>query len=135
VRLELEREDEVPQLFAVRAQVHQVLLNLILNAIHASGGREDGCVAVRVLRDTQEGGAGVVFEVADNGPGIAPEALERLFDPFFTTKGPDQGTGLGLTICQQLTANHDGSIEVRSREGEGATFRVHLPVGGDLSAP
>jgi signal transduction histidine kinase/CheY-like chemotaxis protein len=134
VRLELEREDDVPRLFAVRAQVHQVLLNLILNAIHASRGREEGCVVVRVLRDAQDGDEGVVFEVADNGAGIAPEALERLFDPFFTTKGPDQGTGLGLAICQQLTANHDGSIEVRTREGEGATFRVHLPVGSERAA-
>jgi len=84
---------------------------------------------VRVLSARLDGRAGVAFEVEDNGPGVAPEHLERIFDPFFTTKPPDQGTGLGLTICQQLVANHGGSLAVRSREGEGATFRVLLPCG------
>ena len=127
VALELESEETAPSLWAVRDQVHQVLLNLILNAIHASpaGGR----VVVRVLSARLDGRAGVAFEVEDDGPGVAPEHLERIFDPFFTTKPPDQGTGLGLTICQQLVANHGGSLAVRSREGEGATFRVLLPCG------
>jgi two-component system NtrC family sensor kinase len=127
VRLELEFEEGVPVISAVRDQVHQVLLNLILNAIHASGSQ--GRVLVRVLGAEMEGGPGVALEVEDQGPGIATEDLERIFDPFFTTKDPDQGTGLGLTICQQLVANHDGSIEVRSAPGAGATFRVLLPCG------
>ncbi len=130
VRLELERDDDAPDVYAVRDQLHQVLLNLLLNAIHACAGREDGCVVLRVLQARVDEEDGLAFEVEDNGPGIPTEALERLFDPFFTTKGPDQGTGLGLTICQQLIANHDGSIEVRSRDGEGALFRVLLPRGG-----
>jgi signal transduction histidine kinase/CheY-like chemotaxis protein len=127
VRLELEFEDGLPTVSAVRDQVHQVLLNLILNAIHASpsGAR----VLVRVLRAETDAGPAVALEVEDQGPGIATEDLERIFDPFFTTKDPDQGTGLGLTICQQLVANHDGSIEVRSAPDAGATFRVLLPCG------
>ena len=127
VTLELESEETAPGLWAVRDQVHQVLLNLILNAIHASPA--DGRVAVRVLCGRLDGRPGVAFEVEDEGAGIAPEHLERIFDPFFTTKPPDQGTGLGLTICQQLVANHGGSLAVRSREGRGATFRVLLPCG------
>jgi len=70
---------------------------------------------------------GVAIEVEDDGPGIDTEDLERIFDPFYTTKDPDRGTGLGLTICQQLVANHEGSIEVRSHPDQGATFRVLLP--------
>ncbi len=132
VELTQEHEPDLPHLHAVRDQIHQVLLNLVLNAIHASSGRDGGGhVHVRVLRAQTDDGEGVAFEVNDDGPGISPEALEHLFDPFFTTKGPDQGTGLGLSICQQLVANHDGSIEVRSREGEGASFRVVIPLGGD----
>ena len=132
VELTLEHDPDLPHLQAVRDQLHQVLLNLVLNAIHASSSRPGGGhVHVRVLRAETEDGKAVAFEVNDDGPGISPEALEHLFDPFFTTKGPDQGTGLGLSICQQLVANHDGSIEVRSREGEGASFRVVLPAGDD----
>lgn len=131
VELRLEHESELPHLHAVRDQLHQVLLNLVLNAIHAASSRSGGGhVDVRVQRAQTEEGEAVAFEVCDDGPGISPDALEHLFDPFFTTKGPDQGTGLGLSICQQLVANHDGSIEVRSREGAGASFRVVLPAGG-----
>ena len=66
----------------------------------------------------------------DNGNGIPEEHLGRIFDPFFTTKGPDQGTGLGLMICHRIVTAHGGTIEVRSRVGEGATFSVHLPLAG-----
>ncbi len=127
VHLEVELDDAAPPLRAVRDQIHQVLLNLVLNAIHASpsGAR----VVIRVLAAEVGGGPGVALEVEDQGPGIASEDLERIFDPFFTTKDPDQGTGLGLTICQQLVSNHDGAIEVRSRPDAGATFRVVLPCG------
>jgi signal transduction histidine kinase len=121
VALELEHDPTTPKLWAARDQVHQVLLNLILNAIHAAG--RGGHVLVRVLPSE----LGVAIEVEDDGPGIDAEDLERIFDPFYTTKDPDRGTGLGLTICQQLVANHDGSIEVRSHPDQGATFRVLLP--------
>ncbi len=121
VALELEHDPATPKLWAARDQVHQVLLNLILNAIHAAG--RGGHVTVRVVPSE----VGVAIEVEDDGPGIGAEDLERIFDPFYTTKDPDGGTGLGLTICQQLVANHDGSIEVRSHPDQGATFRVLLP--------
>lgn len=127
VHLELELDEAAQPLCAVRDQIHQVVLNLVLNAIHASpaGAR----VVIRVLAAEVGGGPGVALEVEDQGPGIASEDLERIFDPFFTTKDPDQGTGLGLTICQQLVSNHDGAIEVRSQPDAGATFRVVLPCG------
>jgi len=126
VELEVEHDSSAPKCWAVPDQVHQVLLNLLLNAIHASG--PGGRVVVRVLPAAGDPPDAVALEVEDTGPGIDTEDLERIFDPFYTTKDPDQGTGLGLTICQQLVSGHGGSIEVRSRRGQGSTFRVLLPV-------
>jgi len=125
VELSLEVDGEVPKLVAVRDHLHQVLMNLVMNALHVSQAGD--AVAVRVFAEPE--GRGARLEVSDRGPGIAEEDLERVFDPFFTTKGPDHGTGLGLMICHRLVTDHGGRIEVRSRPGEGATFSVHLPLG------
>jgi len=70
----------------------------------------------------------VEIAFADEGPGIPEHILPRVFDPFFTTKPPGQGTGLGLAIAQGIVADHDGRIEVDSRVGRGAIFRVILPI-------
>ncbi len=95
VTLHLERDPQVPKITAVRDHIQQVMLNLTMNAIQASG--EGGVVAIRVFRDRSELG-GICLEFSDSGPGIPEENLERIFDPFFSTKGPDQGTGLGLSL-------------------------------------
>ncbi len=126
VSLHVDAHAETPKIVAVRDHLHQILLNLLLNAIQATP--KDGSVTVRTLPDSEGGGEGVRIEVADDGRGIPEEDLERIFDPFFTTKGPDQGSGLGLMICHRLVVDHGGAIEVRSREGEGTTFVVRLPV-------
>lgn len=125
VELEVCEEDDVPKVAVARDQIHQLLLNLTLNALQASpgGGRV-------VLRLEPEAEGGVALSVEDEGPGIPEEHLERIFDPFFTTKGPDQGTGLGLMICHRIAADHGGTIEVTSRPGEGAIFRLRLPPEG-----
>jgi signal transduction histidine kinase len=130
VVMRLERAPDTPKIVAVKDHIHQVFTNLLLNAIHASP--EGGKVSVRVFPDPAE--EAVCIEVTDSGPGIPEEHVDRIFDPFFTTKGPDQGTGLGLMICHRLVADHEGSIEVRSREGHGATFCVRLPIGSDLGS-
>jgi signal transduction histidine kinase len=130
VALQLEREPDTPKIVAVKNHIHQVFLNLLLNAIHASPAGSE--VRVRVFPDLAE--EAVCIEVADSGTGIPEDHLDRIFDPFFTTKGPDQGTGLGLMICHRLVADHEGSIEVNSREGQGSTFCVRLPVGSDLGS-
>jgi len=123
VEIRLEVEAGVDGLVAVRDQIHQLVMNLVLNAVCAAP--ENGEVWLRVLNGVEPNT--VVIEVADNGEGISEEDLERIFDPFFTTKGPDQGTGLGLMICHRIVSDHGGTIEVDSRVGEGATFRVQLP--------
>jgi signal transduction histidine kinase len=102
-----------------------VILNLVLNALHATP--RGGSVVVRVR---PEGRGELCFEVCDTGRGIPSADLERIFDPFYTTKDPDQGTGLGLMICHGIVADHGGSIEVESREGQGSCFRVRLPREG-----
>jgi signal transduction histidine kinase/CheY-like chemotaxis protein len=129
VRLEVSGATETPKVIAVRDQIHQVLLNLFLNAIHATptGGK----IRIRVSPGGPGGRTGASIEVTDPGPGIGEEDLDRIFDPFFTTKGPDQGSGLGLMICHRIVADHQGIIEVSSRVGEGATFRVLLPQAPD----
>jgi signal transduction histidine kinase/DNA-binding NarL/FixJ family response regulator len=113
------------EIVAVRDQIHQLILNLLLNAIHSAG--VDGAVDLRIAKrvDTKS----VALEVQDSGAGISPGDLERIFDPFFTTKGPDEGTGLGLMICHRIVSEHGGMIEVEGREGEGAVFRVIIPLG------
>ncbi len=117
---------EERQVMVRRHELQQVLVNIIVNAIHAlaPGG------TVRVSTRPRTAG-GVVIAVADDGAGILPEHLNRVFDPFFTTKGRD-GTGLGLSVSYGLVKAWGGSITVSSRPGAGACFEVHLPAGGGL---
>jgi signal transduction histidine kinase/FixJ family two-component response regulator len=127
VTVEIVQAEELPLISAVKDQIHQVVLNLTLNAIQASG--EGGTISIVVDTDGPlEAPTGVRIQFRDAGEGISEENLERIFDPFFTTKDPDKGTGLGLMISHQITADHGGSIEVESTLGEGATFHVRLPL-------
>jgi signal transduction histidine kinase/DNA-binding response OmpR family regulator len=138
VDVAVELADDVPKVVGVRDHLHQVVLNLLLNAIQATarpprtnGGSPAAPGRVRVvLRPGAPEAESVCLEVGDDGCGIASDDLERIFDPFFTTKGPEVGSGLGLMICHRIVQDHGGSIEVESLEGRGATFRVHLPVCG-----
>ena len=136
VTVELSIEGEIPKILAVRDHVHQVVLNLVLNAIQATArpattadAEPTGRVWLTVRPQPLDGAEGVCVEVRDEGGGIRAEDLERIFDPFFTTKGPDQGSGLGLMICHRIVSDHGGRIEVESMEGRGATFRLLLPAG------
>jgi signal transduction histidine kinase len=138
VVVDLDVSPETPKLVVVRDHLHQVVLNLVLNAIHATAhplaeesetSESAGHVRIAVRPEPFDGAAGVCIEVADDGCGIRGEDLERVFDPFFTTKAPDQGSGLGLMICHRIIADHGGRIEVESLEGRGTTFRIRLPIG------
>jgi len=116
-----------PKLRCVTTQLGQVMLNLLVNALQAieSGNRPEGG-RIRISSRNQNGE--MLIEVADNGPGIPREHLPKLFDPFFTTKPVGEGTGLGLSITHGIITGHGGRIEVDSRPGEGATFRIFLPL-------
>jgi signal transduction histidine kinase len=110
------------------AQLNQVFLNLLVNAMQAieSTHREDGRIAITTSANNGE----VVVEVADNGCGIADDILPQIFDPFFTTKNVGDGTGLGLSITHSMVQDHGGRMEVESVPGQGTRFRVFLPVAG-----
>jgi CheY-like chemotaxis protein len=119
-------------------QLHQVLLNLCVNARDAMPGggvltlEAEAVRAEEVPTDVlpaKDAGPAhyVVLRVTDTGTGIAPEVLERIFDPFFTTKGPESGTGLGLFTVAGIVKGHDGFIRLQSQPSVGSTFTVYLP--------
>jgi PAS domain S-box-containing protein len=122
-RVELIKDlQPVPPIRCVPAKIHQVILNLVANAIDACG--PGGQVALR----TCAAGPNVEIHVIDNGSGIEPAILKKIFDPFFTTKPPGMGTGLGLSISHGIVADHGGRIDVRSSVGCGSHFTVVLPM-------
>lgn len=111
------------------AELRQVFTNLIVNAIEAAGPKGKVRIAMQHAESGELHGAGAVIEVADSGPGIAPETAKKLFQPFFTTKGAE-GTGLGLWVSMGIVQKHGGSITVaESAEPDlpGARIRVFLP--------
>ena len=110
----------LPQAPIDSAQIKQVLVNLIKNAMHAM--TRDG----RLTLATGVAGEGVWVSVADTGGGIPQEKINQIFQPFFTTK--KKGTGLGLMIVQRIVREHGGRIEVESNVGAGTTFRIWLPL-------
>ena len=108
------------------AELQQVILNLINNAIDAMG-REGGVIRIRTGINPDDPGF-ILIEVRDNGPGIPSQNLDRVFDPFFTTKPVGQGTGLGLSICYGIIRKMGGRIEVESAAGQGTSFYISLPL-------
>ncbi len=111
------------------AELRQVFTNLIVNAIEAAGSRGKVRITMQHADSGELQGAGAVIEVADSGPGIAPDAAKKLFQPFFTTKGAE-GTGLGLWVSMGIVQKHGGSITVVDGvdpELTGARIRVFLP--------
>ena len=122
-KAELRKEyGQVPMVKCNPQQIGQVVLNLLLNAVQAL--EDQGVITVRTFaRD-----GGVCLEVSDTGKGIPPEILDKIFEPFFTTKEQGKGTGLGLSISSDIVQKHKGLIEVASREHQGTTFTVWLPL-------
>jgi signal transduction histidine kinase len=109
--------------FADPDRVRQVLFNLTLNAIEASGKGEE--VTIQVARAEKNGRSYAEVRVRDRGPGVPPEVREKIFQPFFTTK--KDGTGLGLALCLQIAEEHQGYIEIRSPDGPGTIFAAGFP--------
>ena len=135
-----------PELWSVRGnatQIHQVLLNLCVNARDAMpGGGVLSVMAENILLTEAEAsrhpdvkaGPFVVISVSDSGPGVAPALQEKIFEPFFTTKAPGKGTGLGLAGVRGIVKNHGGFVVVESEIGKGACFRIHLQAAEHQSA-
>jgi signal transduction histidine kinase len=127
VEITLNLGDDVPVVWADGHQIHQVVVNLVVNAIQAMRPMETErrlAVTTRVAGEP----ARVFIEVADSGPGIPADVQARIFEPFFTTKPQGEGTGLGLSLCRRTLEEHGGTITVQSAVGLGATFRLELPV-------
>jgi len=119
---------ELPRVRCLPDQINQVFMNILVNAAQAMEDFGEIRVAARADGDD------VVVTIADNGPGIPPEILERVFDPFVTTKEAGKGTGLGLSISFDIVRKHGGELSVKSEQGKGAAFTVRLPVQGPPEA-
>ena len=128
---------DLPAIYGNVTHLHQVLMNLCINARDAmpGGGRlslaartEDVDEALAKRFAAAAPGPHVVLEVADTGSGIPPEIMDKIFDPFFTTKPMGKGTGLGLSTVSGIVRSHRGFIRVDSPAGQGARFRIYFPV-------
>lgn len=120
IKVELKKDPTLPEIEHDSDQMHQVLLNLLLNSLQAIEGM--GTIIVEV---TQHDGSAAII-VSDTGRGILPEHLPNIFRPFYTTKG--NGTGLGLSLARRIVEEHHGRIEVTSVVGQGSKFAVLLPL-------
>lgn len=127
IEVQVEIEDEVPPVPVDRGKVQQILINLLHNArdalLETRGG---GSISVRLSSPPERDGA--LLEVLDDGPGVAPEILDRIGEAFFTTKEDGKGTGLGLSICQTLVEEFGGDLSVRNGPSGGALARVFFPI-------
>ncbi len=118
---------DVPDTVVVPGKIHQLFLNLIINARDAI--ERDGAITI----EFEQSGDWIILRVKDTGKGIPPENIRRVFEPFFTTKGSfggsqQPGTGVGLSVCYNLIQEHGGEIRVESEVGVGSTFTVQLPL-------
>ncbi|MGI9217357.1 MAG: response regulator [Hydrogenophaga sp.] len=143
IQLRVDGDDGMPAVLADPTQLHQVLLNLCVNARDAMPGGGTLALKAKVVvldeayaRSIPDARPGryVALRVSDSGSGIPPEILDRIFDPFFTTKGADQGTGLGLSTVLGIVRAHGGFVQVYSQPDQGSMFTVCLPVAtGDAN--
>lgn len=126
VIIERDLQMDLPEIVADSSQMHQVLVNLSVNAMQAMP--EGGTLYIRTSYkdDTIE------LRISDTGVGMENELVQKIFIPFFTTKDVDQGTGLGLPVVHGIISSHHGAIKVESTPGKGTTFRIFLKVNNDI---
>ncbi len=136
IQLEVHSDAEPLVVICNATQVHQIMMNLCTNAVHAmpDGGtlrvtrrRRDAAVGRTLSHGTLLAGSYVELAVSDTGSGMPPGLLKRVFEPFFTTKEPGAGTGLGLALVQSIVSELGGAIDLESAPGQGSTFRICLP--------
>lgn len=124
IRIIKELDPHLPLIMANSSQLNQVFMNIILNAAEAMEGQ--GTLTIRTKLGPEKNT--VLIEFTDTGCGIKEEHLSRIFEPFFTTKEVGKGTGLGLAMSYGIIEKHQGRIWVKSKEGEGSTFTIELPI-------
>jgi signal transduction histidine kinase len=125
VSLQTELATGLPLIKGDRIQLQQVILNLILNAVEAMSGVDEGAREMRISTG-REASNGVLVSVRDLGPGLDPPNVDRLFEAFYTTK-PD-GLGMGLAICRSIIEAHGGRLWATANEPRGAVFQFTLPL-------
>jgi C4-dicarboxylate-specific signal transduction histidine kinase len=130
IEVVLDLDPSNPTVMANPIRLEQVFMNLLTNARDALA--ESSKKVISINSCTESGS--VVLAFADSGPGVPPALEHRIFDPFFTTKEVGAGTGLGLSITYGIIKDHEGSIELDNRPGEGATFVIELPLAHGESA-
>ncbi|HJZ47721.1 MAG TPA: response regulator, partial [Roseiflexaceae bacterium] len=146
-------DSDVPMLLCDGPQIQQALLNVLINAEQALAGRQNPQIVIEVYTATApvgspgvlpnltraggmaDGERMVVIDLADNGPGLPSQVIDRLFEPFVTTRPVGQGTGMGLAIAYAIVAQQGGTLQVTSEPGHGATFRIALPLERRPAAP
>lgn len=124
IELELRLSDNLPKIECDSSQMQQVIINLVMNGAEACQNKGSGRVSIATRQDNDS----IILEIADTGDGIPREIMSKIFDPFFTTKGEGKGIGLGLSVVYGIVDAHGGDIEVDSKTGEGAIFKVTLPI-------
>ncbi|WP_371641051.1 sensor histidine kinase [Tolypothrix sp. NIES-4075] len=122
--------EDFPLVQCYPAQLNQVFLNILSNAIDAL--LETKQPQKQIAIHTAIKGDRLSVDIKDNGVGIKPQLKDKIFDPFFTTKDVSKGTGLGLWICYQIIQKHDGKIDVSSVVGQGTKFTISLPLSQSI---
>lgn len=143
IRINATENCDIPLVWADPTQLHQVILNLCTNSFQAlrdGGGGELGIELqdIQLAEDEArainlEPGRFVRLVIADDGPGIPGDILDKIFDPFFTTKGKAEGTGLGLAVVHGIVKGHNGGIRVSSEPNESTRFEIFLPVHDEIA--
>jgi len=127
VRIRLDRKQSVPDIQIDPEQLKEVLVNLIINACESM--HDGGLIIISEgVTGTESSGQMIEIRITDNGPGIPKSIQDKVFQPFFSTK--EEGTGLGLSIAVRIIEQHGGSLKLTSKQGEGTTFIMSLPVRG-----
>jgi two-component system NtrC family sensor kinase len=122
IEIRTQLAQDLPIIASDQAQLQQVFLNLISNAIDAIG--KDGLIEIK----SRKMGSQIHIRITDNGPGIPEDKQKKIFDPFFTTKETGKGTGLGLWVSYNIIEKMGGGITFRSQAGKGTTFTVQIPI-------
>ena len=126
IRVALSLAQDAPDIVFDNQQIHQVFVNILLNAMQAMPKGGTVRVESRIEQDAKKPRRQLCVTISDSGVGIPKEDFSKIFDPFFTTK--PEGTGLGLSIAHKILEQHRAVIEVKSREGQGTTFTLRFPI-------